>query len=42
MRYVKCQGHPGTWLWVTTPGVREMLVADPEGNILRMAGPTKR
>ena len=62
----KCQGHPGSWTWVTTRdvdalhadlkkrgakiesppenkrwGVREMLVADPDGNVLRFAGPTR-
>ena len=57
----RCQGHPGSWIWVTTPdvdvlytelvkrgalirarpenkpwGVREMQVADPDGNVLRI------
>jgi catechol 2,3-dioxygenase-like lactoylglutathione lyase family enzyme len=61
----KCQGHPGSWLWIFTPdvdrlhdelvgrgaiikeapadrpwGVREMQVADPDGNVLRLASPT--
>jgi catechol 2,3-dioxygenase-like lactoylglutathione lyase family enzyme len=62
----KCQGHAGSWIWVTTPdvdalyaelkkrgaiiksapenkrwGVREMNVADPDDNVLRIAGPTR-
>jgi catechol 2,3-dioxygenase-like lactoylglutathione lyase family enzyme len=57
----RCQGHPGSWLWVFTPNVdklyaeikqrgaiiksapanmpwhiREMQVADPDGNVLRI------
>ncbi|MCW5806797.1 MAG: VOC family protein [Deltaproteobacteria bacterium] len=62
----RCQGHPGSWLWVFTPdvdrlhkelvqrgaliqsppddkpwGVREMQVADPDGNVLRIGSPSK-
>jgi len=58
----RCQGHPGSWLWVFTPdvdrmyaelvergaiikeppanrpwGAREMIVADPDDNRLRIA-----
>jgi catechol 2,3-dioxygenase-like lactoylglutathione lyase family enzyme len=60
----RCQGHPGSWLWVFTPDVdrlhrelvkrgaiikappankpwrvREMQVADPDGNVLRIGSP---
>jgi len=60
----KCQGNPGSWLWVATPdvdrtyadvqkrgatikapsqnqpwGVREMQVADLDGNVLRIGSP---
>jgi len=63
----RCQGHPGTWVWIFTPdvdrlydelvrrgatiksppddkpwGVREMQVADLDGNVLRLASPKKR
>jgi catechol 2,3-dioxygenase-like lactoylglutathione lyase family enzyme len=62
----RCQGHPGGWIWVTTPdvdklyadlvrrgakiqarpenkpwGVREMQVADPDGNVLRIGSPIR-
>ncbi len=62
----RCQGHPGSWIWVTTPDVdrlhaelvkrgaiiksppedkpwrvREMQVADPDGNVLRVGTPIK-
>lgn len=62
----RCQGHPGSWLWVTTPDVdalyvelvrrgatirarpenkpwrvREMQVADPDGNVLRIGSPVR-
>lgn len=60
----RCQGHPGSWLWITSPDVdrlygelvkrgaiiksppatmpwhvREMQVADPDGNVLRIGSP---
>jgi len=60
----RCQGNPGSWLWVYTPdvdrlheelvrrgaiikappddkswGVREMQVADLDGNVLRIGSP---
>ena len=62
----RCQGHPGSWIWVSTPdvdklyadlvrrgakvqarpenkpwGVREMQVADPDGNVLRIGSPIR-
>ena len=62
----RCQGHPGTWVWITTPDVdrlyaelvkrgaiiqskpadkpwrvREMQVADPDGNVLRIGSPVR-
>jgi catechol 2,3-dioxygenase-like lactoylglutathione lyase family enzyme len=62
----RCQGHPGSWLWVSTPdvdklyadlvrrgarvqarpenkpwGVREMQVADLDGNVLRIGSPIR-
>ena len=62
----RCQGHPGGWIWVTTPdvdalytelvrrgaqikakpdnkpwGMREMQVADPDGNVLRIGSPIR-
>jgi catechol 2,3-dioxygenase-like lactoylglutathione lyase family enzyme len=60
----RCQGHPGSWLWISSPDVdrlyrelvtrgatikappadmpwnlREMQVADPDGNVLRIGSP---
>jgi len=62
----RCQGHPGTWVFILTPDVdklhaelvkrgakiqsapadkpwhiREMQVADPDGNVLRIGSPTE-
>jgi catechol 2,3-dioxygenase-like lactoylglutathione lyase family enzyme len=62
----RCQGHAGSWIWMSTPdvdalyddfvargaiirarpenkpwGMREMQVADPDGNVLRIGSPIR-